>query len=121
MIVYLIGLLSGIISGMGIGGGTILIPAYVLFLNIEQHLIQGINLLYFIPTAIVALIIHFRNKLIDFKIAFGIIIFGLIGSAVGGLISVSIPSFTLKKMFGVFLFLMGLYEFLKSRPENNVH
>lgn len=120
MIVYLIGFLSGIISGMGIGGGTILIPAYVLFLNIEQHLIQGINLLYFIPTAIVALIIHYKNNLVDFKVAFAIIIFGLLGSVIGGFIAVSLSSIILKKMFGIFLFLMGLYELFKSKSKSNV-
>ena len=58
----LTGFLSGIISGMGIGGGTILIPALSLFLNINQHTAQGVNLLFFIPTAIVALFIHKKKR-----------------------------------------------------------
>lgn len=119
MIIYLIGFFSGIISGMGIGGGVILIPAYVIFLNVEQHLIQGVNLLYFIPTALAALIIHAQNKFIDLKTAWGIIFFGIIGSAVGGIIAVTLPSLYLRKMFGIFLFFMGLYEFFKKPSKIN--
>lgn len=119
MIVYLIGLISGIAGGMGIGGGTILIPSFILFFSIDQHIIQGINLLYFIPTAIIAIIIHCKNKYINFKIAGSIIIFGLIGSVFGAYIAVSLPSNILKRLFGLFLFFMGLYELAKS-PSNKI-
>ena len=54
----LIGFLSGIISGMGIGGGTILIPALLFLTDITQQQAQGINLIYFIPTALTALMTH---------------------------------------------------------------
>lgn len=114
MTVYIIGLISGIIGGMGIGGGTILIPAFIIFMNINQHIIQSTNLLYFIPTALAALIIHFKNKYIEFKTAASIIVFGIIGSSVGALLAISLPSATLKKMFGIFLFFMGLYEILRK-------
>ena len=58
--IYLIlaGLVSGIISGMGIGGGIILIPILTIFLGFDQKVAQGITLLYFIPTAIFSLIIN---------------------------------------------------------------
>ena len=77
MVLFLIGVVSGIVSGMGIGGGAILIPALVIFIKPEQHVAQSVNLLFFIPTAIVALIIHIKNKHIDFKMALPIIITGL--------------------------------------------
>ena len=60
--VVVIGFFSGIISGMGIGGGTILIPALILILELDQHQAQGVNLIYFIPTAVVALITQTKNK-----------------------------------------------------------
>ena len=82
-IAALIGLCSGIISGMGIGGGTILIPALAILLSVGQHDAQGVNLLYFIPTALVSLGIHIKNRSVNFKIALPIIISGLLG-AVGG-------------------------------------
>lgn len=107
---YLIGLISGIVGGMGIGGGTILIPAFILFMRIDQHIIQSVNLIYFVPTAVAALIIHIKNRFIDYKTALSIIIFGALGAVIGAYAAVNLPSSMLKKMFGIFLFFMGLYE-----------
>ncbi|MBQ9786036.1 MAG: TSUP family transporter, partial [Clostridia bacterium] len=78
----LAGLGGGLVGGMGMGGGTLLIPIMTLFLGLDQHLSQAINLLVFIPTGILAVIIHAKNKLIDFKIFFWLII-PAVGSAVG--------------------------------------
>ncbi len=91
MILFLIGLASGIVSGMGIGGGAILIPALVMFINPSQHTAQSVNLLFFIPTAIVALVIHIKNKRINFKIAVPIIITGLLGAYLGSNMALSLP------------------------------
>ena len=108
------GLFSGIISGMGIGGGTVLIPALTMFLNIDQHKAQGVNLLFFIPTAIIALLIHKKNKNLEFKIALPLLTFGLIGAALGSYIALSINPGLLRRLFGVFLFFMGGYEIYKG-------
>ena len=62
MLVCLIGFFAGIIGGMGMGGGTILIPALVLFANIDPKLAQSINLLSSIPMTLAALLIHIKNK-----------------------------------------------------------
>ena len=109
-----IGLLSGIISGMGIGGGTILIPALSVFLSVSQKTAQGVNLLYFIPTAAIALFVHIKNKSVNFKIAFTIILWGIIGAVLGSLLALKLHTNLLKKMFGAFLFIMGIYEILKK-------
>lgn len=117
MKLLLIGLISGIVSGMGIGGGTILIPALILFTTINQHQAQGINLIVFIPVAITALITHFHNKNIELKIAIPIIISGIIGSISGSLLALNIEAKTLQKIFGVFLLVMGFYQFFsKVKP-----
>ncbi len=109
-----IGFASGIISGMGIGGGTILIPALTLLAAINQHQSQNINLIFFIPTAIIALITHFKEKNIETKILLKIILFGIIGAIIGSCIAVRIDSTILKKMFGGFLLIMGAIEFFKK-------
>lgn len=114
MILFLIGLASGIISGMGIGGGTILIPALVLFVKPGQHIAQSVNLLFFIPTAIIAIIIHVRNKRIDFKMAVPIIISGLAGAFLGSRLALSLEGMVLKKWFGIFLLAMGCYEMVRK-------
>lgn len=110
MKLFLIGLLSGVISGMGIGGGTILIPALIIFSNLNQHQAQGINLVVFIPIAIVALLTHFREKNIDLKTATPIIFTGLVGAFVGSTIAMKITPSILRKIFAAFLFFMGSYE-----------
>ena len=114
IIEILTGLLSGIVSGMGIGGGTILIPILVLLLKVKQHTAQSVNLLYFIPTAIIALFVHGKNKSVDFKITLPIVIFGALGAFIGARFAVSVPSDILKKLFGVFLLVMGVSEFFRK-------
>ena len=98
------------ISGMGIGGGAILIPSLVIFLAIEQHTAQSVNLLFFIPTAIVALFIHIKNKSVNIKPALIIVVSGVIGAIAGAYMATSLSSEFLKKVFGVFLLVMGIYE-----------
>ena len=121
ILLFLTGFFSGIISGMGIGGGTILIPALVLLVNPGQHIAQSVNLLFFIPTAIIALIVHIKKKRIDFKMAVPIILFGLAGAFAGSKLAMSLPGNSLKKWFGLFLLLMGIYELLlKGRKKHSV-
>ncbi|MFQ7075788.1 MAG: TSUP family transporter [Clostridia bacterium] len=69
MIEILIGMISGIVSGTGMGGGTILIFLLTFMMGIEQHVSQATNLIFFIPTSIVAIIINIKNKNIDLKLA----------------------------------------------------
>lgn len=115
MRLFFIGLLSGVISGMGIGGGTILIPGLIIFSNLNQHQAQGVNLVVFIPIAIVALITHFREKNIDLKTATPIILTGLFGAFAGSNIAMKMTPLLLRKIFAAFLFIMGAYEILGKK------
>ncbi len=108
------GLLSGVISGMGIGGGTILIPALAIFLHVGQHEAQGVNLLYFLPTAAVSLWVHIKNKSVNFKIAWPIILFGLAGAIGGACLAGVLKAGLLRRLFGIFLLAMGGFEILKK-------
>ena len=114
MLNVIIGFLSGIISGMGIGGGAILIPALILFEGMNQQVAQGINLVYFLPTAVVSLIVHIRNKTVEIKTALIIGIFGMGGAALGAFGASKIGDGMLRRMFGIFLFLIGVYEIYKG-------
>lgn len=113
----LIGIISGIISGMGIGGGTILIPALSIFLDYDQKLAQNINLIYFIPTAVIALFTHVKSGNIEKQVLWKIILFGFAGAAVGSIIAVNIDSGLLRKLFGFFLLFMGLSEIFKKEKK----
>lgn len=115
MWVALVGFCSGIISGMGIGGGTILIPALLFFTDITQQQAQGVNLIYFVPTAITALITHQKKGNLDWKTAKPLAVLGLTGAAAGAFLAVSLESEILRRIFGGFLFLMGLSEIFKKK------
>lgn len=113
--VALVGFCAGIISGMGIGGGTILIPALLFLTDISQQQAQGVNLIYFIPTAVTALITHQKKGSLDWKTAKPLAALGLAGAAAGAFLAVSLQSELLRKIFGGFLFLMGLSEIFKKK------
>lgn len=110
MLEILIGAFSGIFSGIGMGGGTILIFLLTTFGKMEQHIAQATNLLYFIPTAISAIIVNYRDKNIDLKLAKEISIFGIIGAVIGAMISVNIDVEKLRKLFGIFLTIIAIHE-----------
>ena len=115
MILYiLIGIASGIVSGMGIGGGTILIPALTMFFGMSQQSAQSTNLIYFIPTAIIALVTHKKEDNLQKNVMLKLILFGVIGTLAGSLIAIRMDSDLLKSIFGYFLIGMGLLEFFKK-------
>ncbi len=119
MLEILLGFISGMISGMGMGGGTVLIPGLVLFAGIEQKTAQGINLLYFMPSAIAALILHIKNKHIQKSFLLFLIGGGLLGACIGAYLAVRFSNNFLRKIFAVFLTIMGLYEiFCKDQEED---
>ena len=85
----LIGLVSGIVSGTGMGGGTVLILLLTLIMGIDQHIAQATNLIFFIPTSISAIIANWKYKLVDKKIALWVSIAGTIGAVGNNCIGVT--------------------------------
>ena len=106
----LAGLFGGLCGGMGMGGGTLLIPILTMFLGIDQHLAQGLNLLVFIPTGIIAVIIHMKNKLIDYKTFFIVVVPAIITAVCAALFVGRLKSEVLTICFGVFLLIISLFE-----------
>ena len=115
LIVILSSLISGIAGGMGIGGGAILIPALIFFAGMSQHVAQSTNLIFFIPTAIAALIIHIKNKNIELKKAAVLALSGIPGAIIGSITANFTEGDILRKMFGVFLVVFGLIELFKKQ------
>lgn len=111
MTAVIIGLASGICTGMGLGGGSVLILLLDLFLNFDQHIAQATNILCFVPSAIISIIVSMKNKNIKFKIALPIIVWGIIGSIIGATISSKLNVEYLRKLFGIFLIGISLNEF----------
>ena len=113
-IIIISSLISGIAGGMGIGGGTILIPALTIFAKMSQHTAQSTNLIFFIPTAITAIIIHIKNKNIDIKKALVLSLAGIPGAIIGSITANLTEGNVLRKMFGVFLVVFGLFEIFRK-------
>lgn len=117
----LFGLLSGVIAGMGMGGGTLLIPLLVIGLEYEQILAQGINLVAFIPMAVIVLIIQTKAKLVNYKKTFIMSIMGLVTAVGSSFLAKLIPPKILGVLFGVFLIIIAVYQLitLLSVKKNN--
>ena len=110
MLEIFIGILSGIISGTGMGGGTILIFLLMYAIGVEQHIAQATNLVFFIPTSIIAIIINLKNKNIALKSAVLVSVFGILGAIIGANISIKIDVNILRKCFGIFLAIIAIHE-----------
>jgi len=126
----IIGLVAGIVSGTGMGGGTVLILLLTMLDGIEQHIAQATNLVFFIPTSIVAIIANWKNDLIDKKLAVIITIFGIIGAIIGAIASTKTNVTELRKYFGIFLAIMAIFEIISyfrqyifsvNRENNNMN
>ncbi len=112
-LMILFGFLAGIFGGMGMGGGTILIPLLTIFLGLDQKLSQGINLITFLVMALIAIFIHYKNGLISTQGLLYIILPGAIFSALGAFLAGFIPSSLLRSIFGGFLILLSAVELFK--------
>ena len=113
----LFGVLGGVVSGMGMGGGTVLIPLLTLLSTVDQRLAQSINLLAFIPTSIVALILHAKNKLVKWKDAIVFAIPSVITSVLASLLVPKLGSKFLSSAFGVFLLILGIVRLKNAIKE----
>lgn len=110
MLAILFGFIAGVVTGLGMGGGTILILLLSVFMGLEQHIAQATNLIFFIPTSLSAIFINLKQKNINVKLAIIISTFGVIGSVIGSCISEKISSEMLRKCFAVFVFVIALHE-----------
>lgn len=107
----LIGLSCGIISGFGIGGGSLLMVWMTSVASLDQKMAQGINLMYFIPTSIGALLFHIKNKMIAWNVVIPAAICGCITAIFSAKAVSTLDVSLLRKMFGVYLCFVGIKEF----------
>lgn len=107
--------IAGIAGGMGIGGGTVLIPALTLLSGLSQHQAQSTNLIFFIPTAIAALIVYRKEGTVEWKKAGILMGTGLIGAVIGSFIANVTAGGILRKLFAVFLLIFGVIEVCKTK------
>lgn len=111
------GFFSGLLGGMGMGGGTILIPALTIFLGVEQHVAQATNLIAFLPMAAFSLRVHKQNGLLKTEGMWWLIIPALITSIGAGFLAALLPSVVLKKAFGAFLIILAAKQLIEIRSD----
>ena len=110
LVPFLAGAITGILSGFGVGGGTLLLVYMTTFAGVEQRLAQGLNLLYFIPAALLALPSHVKNGYIEKQALIPAIPAGLACAALAAWLATGLEVGLLRKLFGVFLILIGVRE-----------
>lgn len=112
------GLICGVLSGFGIGGGTLLMLWLTAVLSFEQRAAQGINLLYFLPTALCALFFHVKNRQIVWRAVLPAALAGCASAIPGALLAGQVDAALLRRLFGGFLVLVGLSEiFFKGKQQ----
>lgn len=109
------GAICGILSAFGIGGGSLLMIWMTAVLNMEQQTAQAINLLYFLPAASLSLIFHIRHRRIRWAATIPAVLAGLVTAALSAWAASRIDAAWLRKVFGVFLLVVGVME-LRKKP-----
>ena len=109
-ILIIIGLISGLLSGVfGIGGAIIVIPALVFIIGLSQHQAQGTSLAFMLPpVGILAAWNYYKEGYINWKIALVLSLTFFIGAYLGSRFSLNISDRTLRRMFGVLLMVMAI-------------
>ena len=105
-----VGAATGVLSGFGVGGGTLLLVYMTAFAGVEQRLAQGINLLYFLPAGLMALPAHVKNGYIEKRALFPAVGAGLTCAALSAWAATAMDVSLLRKCFGAFLIAVGLME-----------
>ena len=113
-----VGILTGVIASMGLGGGFVLLIWLTLFMDMPQRAAQGINLLFFLPIAVISVIMHLRAGLIDKKLVLSLVPGGIIGAVLGTLGSQLVGNELLRKLYALFLLAFGLRELFRKAPDS---
>lgn len=113
----LVGAASGILASMGLGGGFVMVVYLALATDLAQKGAQGINLLFFIPITVLAVIIHIKNKLIDVKTVLLCSAFGAAAVFGGFFLAQYLGNELLRKAFAVFIILAGLKDLLSKKSK----
>lgn len=109
MVNFLCGVVSGIFTGFGIGGGLFLIILLGWLSDFSQLEIQSMNLIYYIPTAVFSVWVYFKEKSVDFKVGIKFIAIGVVTAVVGAKLAHYMDVGLLRKLFAVYLIGIGVY------------
>jgi uncharacterized protein len=110
LVLLLVGLAAGMLSGLvGVGGGIIIVPCLVFFLGFSQKMAQGTSLgILLLPIGILGAMQYYRQGYIDFKVIAIISVAFLFGSLFGSKIALNLPQETVKKIFAIIMMLVAV-------------
>ena len=111
------GAATGVLSGFGVGGGTLLLVYMTAFAGVEQHTAQGINLLYFLPAGLMALPTHLKNGYVEKTALLPAVAAGLVCAALAAWWATALEVEVLRRWFGGFLIVIGISELLGQKTE----
>ena len=109
------GAVLGFLSGIGVGGGSLLMLWLTLILGIDHSVARLINLIFFIPSAIIASVFHWRQGSLNLKKLLPAVLCGCLAAGIFSMLSKQLDITLLKKLFGILLLLTGIRE-LCYRP-----
>ncbi|MDY3619269.1 sulfite exporter TauE/SafE family protein [Agathobaculum sp.] len=116
-IAVLVGLATGVLSGFGIGGGSLLLLYLTLFGGVSQYQAGGINLLYFIACAPAALVSHVKNGLVEKPAVKWAVLAGVPASVLAAFAAANMDVSWLRRLFGVLLLYIGCKELFTKRKQ----
>lgn len=119
IIPFLCGLGASVVSAWGVGGGTLLLLVMTLFLGVDQRTAQGINLLFFLPTAASALVCHARGGYLDKPTLKAAVPAAVAAALIGAWVSNAVDVEVLRKPFGVYLLLSGVSLVWPKKKDGN--
>jgi uncharacterized protein len=112
----LLGLAAGVLSAlMGVGGGVIMVPAFVLLFGMDQHTAEGTSLLVIVPTALMGALRHARHGYTDWGLGVPIGVGGVVGGLLGSQLALALSGPVLQQLFAAFLVITGLRMLWGSR------
>ena len=119
-VIAVVSFLTGFVASLGLGGGMVLIIYLTIFSGMAQLEAQGINLIFFIPIALISIILHTKSKLIIWKKIFPSIITGAILALLFSFIASMLGSEILSKIFSIFIIIIGIKELIKKSDKQNI-
>lgn len=114
MMSFFIATVTGLLSSCGLGGGTLLLIYLVQYAKMEQTVAQGINLLYFLPTGLLALPSHLKSGFLKKEVTKPAILGGLVGASLGSVLAHILDVTLLQTLFSWFLLLIGVYTLFQK-------
>ncbi|MGN0570780.1 MAG: sulfite exporter TauE/SafE family protein [Candidatus Fimenecus sp.] len=110
-------IVSAIVGAMGLGGGSVLILYLTMVRHLPQLMSQGINLLFFIPCAVTAVLIYAKQKIIQWKLVLPMVLGGSIGVAVGTFFLKNLDTKYITVLFAGFLLVIGTYTLFSKEKK----